>query len=148
MRAALLIAPKDLRARFRDRSALLIGIVVPFGLAFIFNSIFGGISGASDAISLGVVDLDGGAVARVFVRTCWAASDAAGLIAVHHEATLAAGPDAGGERNGGRGHRDPARLLGPGPGEPARLHAGDRERRRADLGADRPLDRARPTPRT
>ena len=54
MRAAVLICMKDLKARIRDRSALLIGIVVPLGLAFIFNSIFSGISGNSKAIDLGV----------------------------------------------------------------------------------------------
>jgi ABC-2 type transport system permease protein len=46
MRAAWLICAKDLRSRLRDRSAVLIGIVVPLGLAFIFNSIFSGVSGA------------------------------------------------------------------------------------------------------
>ena len=64
MRAAWLICLKDLRARLRDRSAVLIGIVVPLGLAVIFNSIFSGISGASDVISLGVVSADHGAVSR------------------------------------------------------------------------------------
>ena len=64
MRAAVLICVKDLRARLRDRSALLVGIVVPLGLAFIFNSIFSGISGNSKAISLGVVSLDRGAAGR------------------------------------------------------------------------------------
>ena len=62
----MLICLKDLRARLRDRSALLIGIVVPLGLAFIFNSIFSGISGDSKAISLGVVDADHGAVSQQF----------------------------------------------------------------------------------
>jgi hypothetical protein len=38
MRGALLICAKDLKARMRDRSALLIGIVVPLALAFIFSS--------------------------------------------------------------------------------------------------------------
>ena len=61
MRAAWLICRKNLRARLRDRSAVLIGVVVPLGLAFIFNSIFSGISGAS-VIKLGVVNADHGAV--------------------------------------------------------------------------------------
>ena len=54
MRAALLISAKDLKARLRDRSALLLAVVVPLALAFIFNLIFGGI-GNSKAVSLGVV---------------------------------------------------------------------------------------------
>jgi ABC-2 type transport system permease protein len=90
MRAALLICLKDLRARFRDRSALLIGIVVPLGLAFIFNSIFSGISGNSKAIDLGVVNLDrGGPVARQFVGQVLGAVGRSGLIAIHSEPTLA-----------------------------------------------------------
>ena len=58
MHAAWLICAKDLKARLRDRSALLIGIVVPLALAFIFNVIFSGVSGSSGVISLGVVDAD------------------------------------------------------------------------------------------
>ena len=37
MRAALLILAKDLRQRLRDRSALLVAIVVPLVLASIFG---------------------------------------------------------------------------------------------------------------
>jgi ABC-2 type transport system permease protein len=89
MRAAVLISLKDLKARIRDRSALLIGILVPLGLAFIFNSIFSGISGDSKAINLGVVDLDRGPVAQVFVEQVLGAVDRNGLIAVHPEQTVA-----------------------------------------------------------
>ncbi len=85
MRATLLICLKDLRARLRDRSALLIGIVVPLGLAFVFNAIFGGISGSSNAIHLGVVDADGGPAAKVFVTNVLGAVDRSGLISVRHE---------------------------------------------------------------
>lgn len=88
MRAAMLICLKDLKARFRDRSALLIGIVVPLGLAFIFNSIFGGISGNGKAINLGVVSLDRGAVARQFTGQVLGAVGRNGLIAIHQEATV------------------------------------------------------------
>lgn len=88
MRAAVLICLKDLRARVRDRSALLIGIVVPLGLAFIFNSIFSGISGNGKAINLGVVSLDRGAVARQFTGQVLGAVGHSGLIAVHPEATV------------------------------------------------------------
>jgi ABC-2 type transport system permease protein len=89
MRAAILICRKDLKARLRDRSALLIGIVVPLGLAFIFNSIFSGISGNSKAISLGVVSADRGAIAQQFVGRVLGAVGASGLIAIHPEATVA-----------------------------------------------------------
>jgi ABC-2 type transport system permease protein len=89
MRAAVLICLKDLKARLRDRSALLIGIVVPLGLAFIFNSIFSGISGNSKAISLGVVNADRGAVAQQFVGQVLGAVGRSGLIAVHPEPMVA-----------------------------------------------------------
>ena len=88
MRAAWLICRKDLKARLRDRSAILIGIVVPLGLAFIFNSIFSGISGGSDVISLGVVNADHGAVSQQFTRAVLPAVGRSGLIAIHPEATV------------------------------------------------------------
>jgi ABC-2 type transport system permease protein len=87
VRAATLIAGKDLKARIRDRSALLIGIIVPLGLAFIFNAIFGGISGDSKAISLGVVVEDHGAVGQSFIRNVLGPLRHSGLIAVRIEAT-------------------------------------------------------------
>ncbi len=74
MRAALLIAAKDLKARVRDRSALLIGILVPLGLALIFNATFGGISN-SKSISLGVVVADRGAAGQTFVWQVLAPTD-------------------------------------------------------------------------
>jgi len=88
MRAAWLICAKDLKARLRDRSALLIGIVVPFGLALIFNSIFSGISGGSNVISLGVVNADHGVASQQFTSQVLPAVGHSGLIAVHTEPTL------------------------------------------------------------
>jgi ABC-2 type transport system permease protein len=89
LRATWLICLKDLRARLRDRSAVLIGIVVPLGLALIFNSIFSGISGTSGVISLGVVNADQGAVSQQFTGQVLTAVGRGGLIAIHPEATLA-----------------------------------------------------------
>jgi linearmycin/streptolysin S transport system permease protein len=89
MRATLLICGKDLKARLRDRSALLIGIVVPLGLAFIFNAIFGGISGNSKAIALGVVNADRGAASAQFVSGVLGAVGRSGLIAIRREPTVA-----------------------------------------------------------
>jgi ABC-2 type transport system permease protein len=43
MRAALLIAAKDLRQRLRDRSAIILAVVAPFGLAAIFSMLLGGV---------------------------------------------------------------------------------------------------------
>ena len=61
MRAMLLMAAKDLRLRVRDRSVFLIGVVVPFVLAFIFSQILGGSDGGSIVLDLdyGLVDADG-----------------------------------------------------------------------------------------
>jgi linearmycin/streptolysin S transport system permease protein len=87
MRAAVLISLKDLKARLRDRSALLFAIVVPLGLAFIFNAIFSGISGK--AISLGVVNADRGVFAQQFISQVLGPAGRSGLIAVHPEATVA-----------------------------------------------------------
>jgi ABC-2 type transport system permease protein len=89
MRATLLICGKDLRARLRDRSALLIGVVVPLALAFIFNAIFGGISGNSAAIALGVVNADRGAASARFVSGVLGAVGRSGLITIHREPTVA-----------------------------------------------------------
>src|SRR6266567_4500063 len=90
MRAAWLICRKDLRSRLRDRSAVLIGIVVPLGLAFIFNAIFSGISGGSNVISLGVVDADHGVASQQFTGQVLEAVGRSGLITIHTEPTVAA----------------------------------------------------------
>ena len=87
MHAAWLICAKDLKARLRDRSALLIGIVVPLVLAFIFNVIFSGISGSSGVISLGVVDADHGPASQAFTQQVLPAVNRSGLITIRTEAS-------------------------------------------------------------
>lgn len=67
MGSAGLIAAKDLRLRLRDRSAIIIGVVAPLGLAFIFNMILGGIDTGQIDSHYVVADLDGGQVAQGFV---------------------------------------------------------------------------------
>ncbi len=63
MRAALRIAQKDLRQRLRDRSAIVLGIIAPLGLALIFSLIIP--DAANDfSVELGVVDNDGGHLAE------------------------------------------------------------------------------------
>jgi ABC-2 type transport system permease protein len=62
MRAALLIAAKDLRQKLRDRSALLVSIVAPFALAALFASVLGGLQQDFRA-RWALVDLDEGDVA-------------------------------------------------------------------------------------
>lgn len=99
MRAALLIAGKDLRQRLRDRSAVLVAIVVPLGLAFIFNLILGGVAGGSTTFEYAVVDEDGGGLARAFTDEALASVEAEGIIDVRPERSeeearrLAAGGD-------------------------------------------------------
>lgn len=88
MRAAALISIKDLKIRIRDRSALVMGIVVPLGLALIFNSIFSGVSGTGTAIDLGVINSDRGAASQVFVQGVLGAVGRSGFIAIHSEQSL------------------------------------------------------------
>lgn len=91
MRAAFLIARKDLRQRARDRSAFLIAIVVPLALAFIFSQILGDVNSDSVTFAFAVVDEDGGAVARAFVDEVLAPLEDDGLI----ELTVADSPELG-----------------------------------------------------
>ena len=67
MRNALLIAGKDLRKRLRDRSAYIVGIIAPLGLAAIFSFVFNPISNSSYSGTFGVVNGDGGQMAALFV---------------------------------------------------------------------------------
>jgi ABC-2 type transport system permease protein len=87
MRAAWLIFGKDLRSRLRDRSALLIGIVVPLALAFIFNLIFSGVSGDSGVIRLAVVDADHGSASQAFTQQVVPAVNRSGLITIRTESS-------------------------------------------------------------
>lgn len=67
MRSMLLIAGKDLRLRIRDRSAFIVGLIVPFGLAVIFSLILGNADEGPVDLNFGFVDLDGSSVAAQFV---------------------------------------------------------------------------------
>lgn len=59
MRRALAIAAKDLRLRIRDRSAFIIGFLVPFGLAGIFSLTLADVDDQGDlSVTFAVVDLD------------------------------------------------------------------------------------------
>ena len=69
MKTAFQIALKDLKLRVRDRSAIIIGIVAPLALAFIFNAVFGGAFDPTQGLGLeyGVVDLDESDLSRGFL---------------------------------------------------------------------------------
>jgi ABC-2 type transport system permease protein len=64
-RATLWIAARELTARLRDRSALIVGVVAPIGLALIISFATGG-EGAPFRAVAGLVDEDGGEIAAVF----------------------------------------------------------------------------------
>jgi ABC-2 type transport system permease protein len=66
MRHALLIAARDLRERARDRTAYVLAIVLPLGLAGIFTLILGNVGGDSGLFRYAVVDSDRGAIAQTF----------------------------------------------------------------------------------
>ena len=61
MRAALVIARKDLRQRFRDRSAIVIGVIAPVVIAALMSLAFHGVQ--DFGFTMGVVNLDRGPVA-------------------------------------------------------------------------------------
>lgn len=62
MRAAIVIAAKDLRQKIGDRSALFMAILAPLGLAFLFSLMIPSQDGFHTAYV--VVDLDGGPIAQ------------------------------------------------------------------------------------
>jgi ABC-2 type transport system permease protein len=66
MRAALAIVAKDLRQRIRDRSALLIAVVVPLALASIFGLTLRDVTSGDVTFDYAVVDRDRGRVAQSF----------------------------------------------------------------------------------
>lgn len=65
VRPAILLALKDLRQRMRDRSALILAFVAPFGIAAIISLALGG-TGRFHA-TFAVVDEDGGPIALAFI---------------------------------------------------------------------------------
>ncbi len=94
MRAALLITGKDLRQRLRDRSALLVAIVVPLVLAAIFGLIFKNATGGRVTFTFGLVDQDRGTAAQQFVSDVLTPLQRSGLIVIRREPTLSAGRSA------------------------------------------------------
>ncbi|MFC3890858.1 ABC transporter permease [Lentzea rhizosphaerae] len=80
MRHALLIAARDLRERARDRTAYVLAIVLPLGLAGVFTLILGNISGDSQLFTYAVADADRGVVARAFTDDVLRKAAASGAI--------------------------------------------------------------------
>lgn len=100
MRAAYLIARKDLRQRVRDRSAFLWGFLAPFGLAAIFSFVFNPISEVEFQAEYVVVDQDQGPIAAAFFQQLGAMEEE-GLVTIrtvdsaqHAREQVEAGSDA------------------------------------------------------
>jgi ABC-2 type transport system permease protein len=96
MRAALVIATKDLRQKVRDRSVLLMAVLAPLGLAFLFSTMIP--NQDTFHTTYAVVDLDGGEVARGLVDGPLAGLATAGvatLVPTASEAQARAAVDAG-----------------------------------------------------
>ncbi len=77
MRAALLIALKDLRQRLRDRSFFIFGVLAPLSIAFVFNLLISPLTqGTPNVPVIGYVDADGSAVSAGMRAVLGAAQDA------------------------------------------------------------------------
>lgn len=90
LRSIPLIAGKDLRQRLRDRSLIMIALVLPFALAFIFNLVFGGVE--NDRIArYAVADEDRGTAATQFVDGVLRPIERQGIIAIRTVPSAAEG---------------------------------------------------------
>jgi ABC-2 type transport system permease protein len=87
MRAALTIAGKDLRQRIRDRSALVMALVLPMALAVLFHLIFGSAS-VPRPFRYAVVDLDRGAIAQAFQADVLRSIEQQGIVRLSAVATV------------------------------------------------------------
>jgi len=123
MHAALLIAGKDIRQRLRDRSALLVALVVPLALASIFGLIFHDVTGGvTCTCAFGLVDQDHGAAARAFETQALRPLERRDLISVRREPSLSAGRRATDAGTVGATFVLPAGLTAAiGQGRPAEL---------------------------
>ena len=81
MRAALWIAARELRVRLRDRSALVVGVIAPIGLALIISFATGGDGAPFQAVA-GLVDEDGGEIAKAFATDVLGSDDVAQVFEV------------------------------------------------------------------
>jgi len=97
MGAAWRISRKDLVLRLRDRSAIMLGVVVPLVLAFVFNLVFGGAFGNGSLVTLGFADADGGDVAIGFSELVDALDESGTIdvVRVANEAELESAVDEG-----------------------------------------------------
>ncbi|HVM13408.1 MAG TPA: ABC transporter permease [Egibacteraceae bacterium] len=73
MRAALVIAARDLRGRLRDRSALVTAFAAPIGLAVILSTALGSADDVS--VTLAFADADGGQVGQAVAQALAGAAE-------------------------------------------------------------------------
>ena len=88
VRAALLIAAKDVRERVRDRSALLIALVVPLALAALFALALRDVSGGDVTFDYAVVNEDRGRAGRVFSERVLGRLEREGVAALRRASSL------------------------------------------------------------
>ncbi|MBE0429021.1 MAG: ABC transporter permease [Thermoleophilia bacterium] len=69
----------------RDRSAILVAIVVPLALAYIFSLVLSGVTGGSMTFTYAVVDRDNGPLAHTFTGVVLKEIERQGLIEVRRE---------------------------------------------------------------
>ena len=81
MGAALRIAAKDLRQRIRDRSAIMLAVVVPLALAAIFSMLFGPASTPSP-FEYAVADADRSDLSRAFTGQVLTELEERGIVTV------------------------------------------------------------------
>jgi ABC-2 type transport system permease protein len=132
VRAALFIAGKDVRQRLRDRSAVLVAIVVPLVLASIFGLIFSDATSNRVTFAFGYVDADRGEAAQAFRTQALAPLERQGLVTVERESGVAAARDAA-----ERGNVEAAFVLPA--GLTAALHSGAPATVKVIAGTDAPI---------
>jgi ABC-2 type transport system permease protein len=81
MRAAFVIAAKDLRERIRDRSAIVLAVIAPFGLAAIFSLLLP-TGGETFRADYAFVDLDDSAPSAAFLSGPLGAIEEAGIAGI------------------------------------------------------------------
>lgn len=82
MGAAWTIARKDLKQRLRDRSAYIIGLVAPLGLALIFGFVLNPLADFEFNATYVVVDQDRGPVSRAFIDGILTAAEGVDVVEV------------------------------------------------------------------
>lgn len=81
MRAALVIAAKDLRQRLRNRTAIIVAVIAPFGLAAIFSMLLGG-TDQPISFAYAYADADGSEISEALRTGALAGLEDSGLATI------------------------------------------------------------------